>query len=294
MAASIPLQPVIPTPNSCHPALFYLATLAPQSRRAMRGSLDTVAAELTGGLATHRTCPWPALRYPHTRWVRAKLLETYKPATVNRHLAGLRGVLKQCFRLGLMTADEYQRAVEIRHVRAAPRKRGIKADEIQALFTSCDEESGPVATRDAAVLALLYGAGMRRSEMVALALGDYDGATVSVRGENANARIMPVSAGVCERLDAWIELRGHKPGPFLLQFNRNAEVVFKGISPQSVMLTCYRRANAAGIDRFSPHDLRRSFMQDLLDAGADIVAVRHLTGNSYLKAGLCGASRSLG
>jgi site-specific recombinase XerD len=61
-------------------------------------------------------------------------------------------------------------------------------------------------------------------------------------------------------------------------------VLPKGISPQSILLACYRRADAAGIDRFSPHDLRRSFMADLLAAGADIVAVRRLTGSPFVQA----------
>ena len=284
MAASMVLDPVITEPQTCHPALFYLATLSPQSRRTMRGALDTLAAEITGGVATHMTCPWSALRYQHTRRLRARLVKRYKPATVNRHLAALRSVLKQCYRLGLMGADDYQRAVDLRHVRVAPRKRGLNVDEIQSLFASCDDDDGLQATRDAAVLALLYGAGLRRSEVVALRLHDYSGKTVAFRGADENERVVPLSAGIRQRLDAWLDLRGHRDGPLFLQFNKSGVVLSNGISPQSVLLTCYRRADVAGVDRFSPHDLRRSFMQDLLDAGADIVAVRRLTGNRYLKA----------
>ena len=289
---SMLLEPVIPDDQGPHPALLYLAMLSSQSRRTMRGALDVMAAEVTGGIATHMTCPWSALRYQNTRWLRSRLVTRYKPTTANRHLAALRGVLRQCFRLRLVSADDYHRAIDFRSVVVIPRKHGLRFDDIEALFVSCDEGGGPQASRDAAVLALLYGAGLRRSELVALDLLDYHGASLAIHGDGADERVVPLSTGIRQRIDTWLDLRGRGDGPLFCRLNKNGEVRFERLGPLSVLLTCHRRADAAGIDRFSARDLRSSFMKDLLDAGADIVAVRRLTGNPRLKATAFARDRS--
>jgi hypothetical protein len=69
----------------------------------MSEALNTIAAVVTSGRADLETMPWAALRYQHTAAVRAALMEKYKPSTANKMLAALRGVLKECWRLGYMT-----------------------------------------------------------------------------------------------------------------------------------------------------------------------------------------------
>lgn len=88
-----------------HPVAVYLARLAPGSRRTTRQALDVVAGLLTEGRADALTLPWPQLRYQHTQALRSRLAERYQPATVNKTLAALRGVLKEAWRLDLMKAE---------------------------------------------------------------------------------------------------------------------------------------------------------------------------------------------
>ena len=102
-----------------HPAAVYLARLAPSGRRSQRCALATIAGLLTDGRAGVLELPWHRLRYAHTQAVRTALAEVYAPATVNRQLSALRGVLAECWRLGLMTADEYHRAVDLPAVRGS-------------------------------------------------------------------------------------------------------------------------------------------------------------------------------
>ena len=201
---SIFLEPMAPDDQDPHPALIYLAMLSPQSRRTMRSALDVLAAELTGRIADHTTCPWSELRYRHTRWLRSQLVAKYKPATINRHLAGLRGVLKQCFRLAMIDADDYHRAIDVRSAAVNPRKYRLRFEDIEALFASCDDDGGPQAARDGAVLALLYGAGLRRRELVALNVRDYDGGLVAIHGEGADERAVPLGTGIRQRIDIWL------------------------------------------------------------------------------------------
>ena len=113
-----------PAPYSAdrNPALVYLASLAESSRRPQRQSLTAIAQTVDAG-ATFDAFPWANLRYQHTQAIRAKLAATYSASTANRHLSALRGVLKECWRLGYMGAEEYQRAIDLRPLRARKQTR---------------------------------------------------------------------------------------------------------------------------------------------------------------------------
>src|SRR5262249_20356755 len=158
-----------PLPPDRHPAAVYLARLGPGSRRSMREALETIAALASAGKQTAETLPWAALRYQHTGAIRAALATRYRPATTNRHLAALRGVLREAWRLGLMTAEDYHRATDLPGIRATtlPRGRALTRRELRRLFQTCQADARPSGARDAALLGVLYGAGLRRSEVVA-------------------------------------------------------------------------------------------------------------------------------
>lgn len=104
------------------------------------------------------TLPWPQLRYQHTQAVRRRLAERYHPATVNKSLAAVRGVLKEAWRIGFIQAADYHRAVALRGVSAhtLPLGRALSAGEIRALFVTCAADRSPAGARDAAMLAVLY------------------------------------------------------------------------------------------------------------------------------------------
>jgi hypothetical protein len=93
-------------PADRHPAATYLAHLSPGSRRTMRQALDTIAEILSSGRHTAWTLPWAEVRYQHTQAVWTQLAAQYAPATANKMLAALRGVLHQCRKLKLMSADD--------------------------------------------------------------------------------------------------------------------------------------------------------------------------------------------
>src|SRR6516164_5468992 len=142
---------------------------SPGSRRTMRGALDVVAGVLTSGRRTAETLPWHQLRYQHTTAVRTALMERYAPGTANKMLAALRGVLKAAWRLGLLTAEDHQRTGDIPSIRGTvlPRGRALSRGELRALFRTCAQDPAAAGRRDAALLALLYGGGLRRSEATA-------------------------------------------------------------------------------------------------------------------------------
>jgi len=172
-----------------NPAAVYLARLAPGSRRAMRAALETLAIIAHGPGAAAETFPWAALRYQHTQALRTALAARYAPSTANRQLSGLRGVLREAWRLGAMTAEDYRRAADLEPVRAErlPAGREVTAGELRALFVACGEDPTPAGARDAAILAVLYGGGLRRSEAVAVDLADFNPESGELRGPSDHA-----------------------------------------------------------------------------------------------------------
>lgn len=272
-------------PADRQPAAVYLARLAPGSRRTMAEALQTIAGLLTGGRGDATSVDWATVRYQHTQAVRAALAAKYAPATANKHLSALRGVLQEAWRLGLMSSEDYHRAADLQTVRGEtlPAGRAVERTELQALFDSCAEEGGATGARDAALLAVLYGGGLRRAEAAALDLADYTRATglLTVRsGKGHKARTAYATNGGRTALECWLAVRGEQPGPLFLAVNKGGNVQPHGLTPGAIGQLLQRRAAKAGVAMFSPHDLRRTFIGDLLDGGADLATVQHLAGHA--------------
>ena len=277
----------VPVSLDRNPVIVYLAKLAPGSHRTMRAALERLAGLLTGGKVGALGLAWETLGYQHTAALRARLQELFAPASTNKHLSALKGVLKEAWRLGAMTAEAFHRAVDLPSVRntALPAGRSLRSSEIQGLFMACGQDT-PLGCRDAAVLAILYGGGIRRSEAAALLLGDYEPSNgrLTVRlGKGHKARMAYLGSTFRAVVNRWVAIRGDQPGPLLARITRGGRITNRGISPQSIYHSVQRRVKGGAVKSCSPHDLRRSFVSDLLDAGADLSAVRDLAGHASVQ-----------
>ncbi len=213
------------------------------------------------------------------------LAERYSHATANKTLAALRGVLRESWRLGQVDAETYHRAADLKGIRGytLPRGRALSAGEIRGLFGACADDPTPAGRRDAAIFALLYGAGLRRAEVVALDLADYeaDGGALTIRGAKGRKdRLAYATNGSALALEAWLAVRSSDPGPLFHPINKGGRIQRRRMTSQAVFNMVRKRASQAQVPTFSPHDLRRSFISDLLDVGADISTVQHLAGHA--------------
>jgi site-specific recombinase XerD len=279
-------------PLQNHPVAVYLARLALSSRRTMHAALNSIASLLSHDRYDAWSLDWPQLRYRHTTAVRALLADgRYAPSTANRHLAALRGVLKECWRLGYVTAEEFQRAADLEPVRGSrlPRGRALQPGEIRSLFAACEDferdQKPAMAARDAAILALLYGSGLRRAEAVGLEMADYDreAGTLRVRGKGNKERLAHLGEASQAALEAWLSFRGLKSGALFVSINKGGKLGTGGMSGQAMLYIARRRTVQASVAAFSPHDLRRTFIGDLLDAGADLSTVQQLAGHAQIQ-----------
>jgi integrase len=289
-AIEVDLTRSLDVPLDRNPALVYLASLGRGSVRAQRSALATIARILTGR-STVEGIGWTRVRYQHVAAVKARLLEELSvggkprsPATVNRFLAALRGVVRESWRLGYVDAEELRRVEDVGNVKATtlPAGRALSMAEIQTLITACDRAI-PGGARDAAILAVLFGAGLRRSELVALELSDYSpvtGELVIRSGKGRQDRLAYATNGSARLLEEWLTHRGTAPGPLFLGVNKVGTIGTGVLTAQAIYKMLGVLAKRAGVAVFSPHDLRRTFISELLDRGADLSAVQALAGHS--------------
>lgn len=257
---------------------LYLAGLAPGSRRAQLWRLERAAAllERTGVI------DWPSLTYADAVAIRARAAERYAPRTASAIVAAVRAVCREAWRAGLMDGELYRRIQSVPPVKgqSAPTGRWVSRGELRALFDSCDQSS--TGKRDAAMLALLFGAGLRRGELVALKLEDLEGAAIVVQeGKGRKGRRVALAPGVIEAVNAW---SGELEGGFLIRrVNKGGHISALGITGEAVRRRLLVLAARAGIDSFRPHDARRSYASGLLDSGADLAVVARLLGHASVQ-----------
>lgn len=272
-----------------NPAAVYLASLAEGSRRTMLHSLNVIAWLLSNDELDALALDWSRVRYQHTAAIRSWLAAHYRPATANKMLAALRQVLKHAWMLGQMSAEDYHRAREIGSVRGEtlPAGRDLNSGEIAALMQACELDPTPAGARDAAVIALMYATGVRRSSVVGLDLADYDATNQTLRVRAAKGRKDYLAHipqdGAARALDDWLSVRGYEAGPLFWPINKGGKMTPRRLSSQAIYNLLEKRGIEAGVNHFSPHDLRRTLAGDLLDAGADVVTVQRILAHSNVQ-----------
>jgi integrase len=150
----------------------------------MRKLLDRIATLICPRL-TVASVRWHLLRYPDTLEIHRRLTEFYAPATCRLALSGLRGVLREAWRLGLLPREDFERAIDLPAVRGNHKRLRPHIDPhlIRQLFSSQSRDTSPRTARDLAILAILYGAGLRRAELSALSFDDVEEDTLTVCGK---------------------------------------------------------------------------------------------------------------
>lgn len=295
--------------TSRNPVVSYLASLGSKdSRRVQKTALDQIAAALSNGSITNSmNFPWEKLDYGMVTAIKAWLDSRYAPATVNRYLCAVRRVIKEAWRHHLISAEEYQRATDVQSVKALrlPTGRELENEEIRKLIEVCleDKENPILGVRDAAIISLMYSSGLRRAEVVALDVGDLNKKRGELRviGKRNKERSAFLAKGAIRAVEKWLGLRSMMPGPLFYSVNKGGNIVRfrkeriskedrkKGVEPKQIVArlsdqTIYhlidKRALQAGLlQKATPHDMRRTFVSDLLDVGVDLATVSKMAGH---------------
>jgi integrase/recombinase XerD len=210
------------------------------------------------------------------------------PASVARALVPVRSLHRFLADEGRVATDPGAHLELPRVPRGLP--KALTEDEVARLLDA-PVGDGPVVLRDRAILEVLYGTGVRVSELVGLSLGDVDldAALLRAFGKGSKERIVPVGVPAVRALVVWLG-PGGRPELAPAQWRRrgDAEAVFLNarggrLSRQGAWDILSRYARQVDLEgKLSPHVLRHSCATHMLDHGADIRAVQELLGHASI------------
>jgi integrase/recombinase XerD len=210
------------------------------------------------------------------------------PASVARALVAVRSLHRFLLEEGRTVVDPAGSVEQPRVPRGLP--KALNEEQVLELLAAPVGDD-PIARRDRAILEVLYGTGLRVSELVGLSLGDVDldASLLRAFGKGSKERIVPIGGHATRALVAWLAPEG-RDGLVPERWRRrgDAEAMFLGarggrLTRQGAWDILRRHGQRIGLQGvLSPHVLRHSCATHMLDHGADIRAVQELLGHASI------------
>lgn len=202
------------------------------------------------------------------------------PSSLSRRCSALRQFYGFCVDEGLRADDPSAALPKPRTRRPLPRI--LSTGEVEALFAVAEQQAisdRPEAVRMLVLLELLYGSGLRASELVALPLAAVprDAPLLTITGKGGQQRMVPISGRARTALSRWLALRGGG-GKFLFP-SRGATGHLTRVRLFQLLRGLAARAGLAP-EKVSPHVLRHAFATHLLEGGADLRILQTLLGHA--------------
>jgi len=166
-----------------------------------------------------------------------------------------------------------------------PRGRRITSGELGAIMKGINPET-PSGKRDAGIIALAYCGGLRRQEIAKLQvenvndLGEELEITIKA-GKGRKDRVLFLNNGGADAVRDYLSVRGDSSGFLFWASLKGGQLTEDSkMTDQAIYARIKRCAKVAGVKTLSPHDMRRSFVSDMLDNGVDISTVASMAGHS--------------
>lgn len=279
-----------------NPADSYLSSLSPSGRESMRSRLNQVVRSITGtkiDSQDYRRFDFSKLRRFHFEQImntmRAMKKEGGEPQYSSNHLKTtwmcLRKVAQQAWSLNLIEAEDYLKIESLKFDfgKGLQAGRALKPRESRRVVND-SIDSGIRGLRDAAMLALFAGVGLRRHELASLQIQNYDrqNRKIVYVGKRNKMQEKFLQDSVVSVLEAWIDdVRGEEPGAMFCRIFKNDSIdVSRGLTGNGIYKIVRGRVEEAGLEHASPHDFRRGLATHLLkQESVDLVTVRDILGH---------------
>jgi site-specific recombinase XerD len=275
---------VLRLPDLDHCKLAVLNSLgSPASRRVYEYAIDQFIAWY---------CSEPRLAFNRIVVVRYRLyLESRHLAanTINQQLAAVRRLAHEAADSGLLSPELAAGISRVKGVKQLGFRSGnwLSAEQSsEVLQHSCGDSMR--AKRDYAMLAMLFGCGFRRSELVGLELHDIQmrqghWAVVDLIGKGGHIRTVPIPSWVKAALDQWTQSAGVFEGKIFRAVAGRGKVWGNGISQNVVWYVVRTCCERAGLEHIAPHDLRRTCAKLCHDRGGELEQIQFLLGHASVQ-----------
>ncbi|WP_286241110.1 tyrosine-type recombinase/integrase [Neptuniibacter halophilus] len=196
------------------------------------------------------------------------------PSTLNGYLDTIRGVLRQAFKLSIITPLQWEGIQDIKPIK---NQRPLAGRMVQASETNAFEKylnelalHRPVkAARDRAIFRLAFLAGIRRHEFCKIELEDFEPngtpGFLRVNGKGDKIVVLEINEQVSEAIRLWIEHRGTDAGPLFYRINRRGDLIKVGISQSGIGFLFSDYCERLGLSKLTCHDGRRTYCSNILD-----------------------------
>jgi site-specific recombinase XerD len=199
----------------------------------------------------------------------------------------MKGVAKHLFKAKIISTDDFNDIREIKGFSGSHDKKGrpLELFELNQLIDNCLHQDTIKSLRDATIIAITYGAGLRRSEAANLTVSSYDSDTgiLRIKGKGNKVRSNQLNERARDLLENWLSERGRKEGYLFTQIRKGDHMTDNKISGQAIYNVVVERYKESGLKRLSPHDLRHTFATELLSNGVNIKIVQDLLGHENLE-----------
>jgi integrase len=267
-----------------------------QTKRSVLNSLTSLQSRRSYQHAMEEFIDWycsePRLALNRAVVLRYRLeleAKTLAAATINVRLAAVRRLAYEAADTGLLSPELVSGIRRVKGVPQLGRRVGnwLSAAEGEQLLSGFNAQTLR-GKRDAAIISLLLGCGLRRSEVVALKYGDIQRredrwAIVDLVGKAGHVRTVPVPGWVKSAVDTWTEGAPIVGGRLFRSIRKDGAVWGDGITQNVVWYVVKDCATRAGIKELAPHDLRRTCARLCHAAGGELEQIQFLLGRASVQ-----------
>jgi len=264
------------------PFLDYLALekkFSPHTLKAYKKDLESF---LSYCMQEYKIKDLTDINYPMVRrWIVILSDKGLETKTINRKCSSLKTYFKFLQKIEVLSESPMQGHKQLK---STPKLVvPLTEVELQNLMSTYDD-SNYEGSRDALILELLYNTGIRRAELISIAIDDLDfaNAQLKVIGKRNKARLIPLLPNLVNRIQSYLNYRSQQVGANRSQYLFiNAQG--QAMNPSKIYSCVTKFLSMVSIKKkLSPHVLRHSFATHLLNRGADINTIKELLGHSSL------------
>ena len=216
-------------------------------------------------------------------WIINLSSENLTSATINRKIASAKSFYKYLISREKLNENPFKKISLLKKEKKLP--SFIKEKDIKLMFDQSKFKNNLIDTRNLLILELLYGTGIRLSELINLKIKDCDlnKNQIKVLGKRNKERIIPINKNIKSQLEKYLILRAQK------EIKNSEYLIITSKYEKSYPMFIYRivknnLSKTINSEKYNPHILRHTFATHLVNKGANINAVKDLLGHSSLAA----------